>query len=83
MLVKKAQRYRACGTQEVWIFSKEARGTFLYSEQRRAILDENDEFRPEAIPGFAIRIGDCWTATKATATVQVIYRRCAREKRVQ
>lgn len=58
MLVKKAQRYRACGTREVWIFSKETRETFLYSEQRRAILDENDEFSPEPIPGFAIRIGD-------------------------
>ena len=58
MLVKKAQRYRACGTREVWIFSKETRETLLYSEQRRAILDENEEFRPESIPGFAIRIGD-------------------------
>jgi Uma2 family endonuclease len=56
--VKKAQRYRACGTQEVWIFSGETREVFLYSEQRRAILDENDEFRPEPIPGFAMRIGD-------------------------
>jgi Uma2 family endonuclease len=58
MLVKKAQRYRTCGTREVWIFSKETRETFLCSGQRRAILDENDEFRPESIPGFAIRIGD-------------------------
>jgi Uma2 family endonuclease len=47
-----------CGTQEVWIFSVETRQIFLYSERRRAILDENDEFRPEPIPGFAIRIGD-------------------------
>jgi Uma2 family endonuclease len=58
MLVKKAQRYRACGTREVWIFSKEIRETYLYSDQRRAILDDNDEFRPETIPGFAVRIGD-------------------------
>jgi len=57
-LAKKAQRYRQCGTQEVWIFSLEARLAFLYSEHRRVILEENDEFRPETIPGFAIRIGD-------------------------
>ena len=57
-LVQKALRYRACGTAEVWIFSVETRHAFLYSEHRRAILDENDEFRPEPIPGFAIRIGD-------------------------
>jgi len=57
-LVKKAQRYRACGAQEAWIFSAETRLVFLYSEQRRVILEENDEFRPETIPGFAIRIGD-------------------------
>lgn len=58
MLAKKAQRYRRCGTQEVWIFSGETKLTFLYSERRRAILDENEDFRPEPISGFAIRIGD-------------------------
>jgi Uma2 family endonuclease len=57
-LVQKAKRYRACGTAEVWIFSVETRQVLLFSEQRRVILDENDEFRPETIPGFAIRIGD-------------------------
>jgi Uma2 family endonuclease len=57
-LAKTAKRYRACGTQEVWIFSAETKQTFLYSERRRAILDENEDFRPEPIPGFAIRIGD-------------------------
>ncbi len=57
-LVQKAQRYRRCGTAEVWIFSVESRQVLLFSEHRRLILDENDEFRPESIPGFAIRIGD-------------------------
>jgi Uma2 family endonuclease len=55
---EKARRYRQCGTQEVWIFSVETRQAHLYSEHRRVILDENDEFRPEPIPGFSIRIGD-------------------------
>ena len=58
MLVQKAQRYRACGTQDVWIFSVETRQVLLFSEHRRVILDENDEFHPETIPGFAIRIGE-------------------------
>ena len=58
MLAKKAQRYRASGTEEAWVFSLESRQTFLYSEQRRAILDESEEFRPGPIPGFAMRIGD-------------------------
>jgi Uma2 family endonuclease len=58
MLAKKAKRYRQCGTQEVWIFSVETRETYLYSDRRRAILDESEEFRPEPIPGFAMRIED-------------------------
>jgi Uma2 family endonuclease len=57
-LLIKADRYRACGTQEVFIFSVETRHVLLLSERRRVILEENDEFRPETIPGFAIRIGD-------------------------
>ncbi|MGA2737461.1 MAG: Uma2 family endonuclease [Bryobacteraceae bacterium] len=57
-LLQKAQRYRQCGTQEVWIFCVETRQVFLFSENRQSILDENDDFRPEPIPGFSIRIGD-------------------------
>jgi Uma2 family endonuclease len=57
-VARKAQRYRQCGTQEVWIFSAETRLAFVYSEHRRDILEDDDEFRPETIPGFAIRIGD-------------------------
>jgi Uma2 family endonuclease len=56
MLAKKAKRYCQCGTQEVWVFSLETRETYLYSDRRRAILDESEEFRPEPIPGFAMRI---------------------------
>jgi hypothetical protein len=56
--IQKALRYHGCGTQEVWIFCQATRQAYLYSEHRRLILHENDEFRPETIPGFAIRIGD-------------------------
>jgi Uma2 family endonuclease len=57
-LSKKAQRYRNCGTKEVWIFSIETREAYVYSEKQRVILDEDGEFRSDLIPGFAIRLGD-------------------------
>jgi Uma2 family endonuclease len=58
MLAKKAKRYRQCGTEEVWVFSLETRQTYLYSDHRSAILDEREEFRPEPMAGFAMRIED-------------------------
>jgi Uma2 family endonuclease len=57
-LIKKAQRYRSCGTKEVWIFSIETREAYVYSEHQRVILDENGEFRSSLIPGFSIRLAD-------------------------
>jgi|SRR5579872_328267 len=57
-LMKKAQRYRDCGTAEVWIFSIETRQAYLMSDSRNVILDEDQEFRPETIPGFSIRLGE-------------------------
>jgi Uma2 family endonuclease len=57
-LVKKAKRYRRCGTKEVWVFSIENREAYCYSETRPVILDEDQDFAPEQLPGFSIRIGD-------------------------
>lgn len=57
-LMKKAERYRRCGTKEVWIFSIEIREAFLLNETQRVLLDENQEFCSDLIPGFSIRIGD-------------------------
>jgi Uma2 family endonuclease len=57
-LMKKAQRYREHGTKEVWIFSIALREAYVYSESRRAILDENEQFSTDLIPGFSIRIGE-------------------------
>lgn len=57
-VMKKAHRYRDCGTKEVWIFSIDSREAFLFSEDHKAILDENDPFESSLIPGFSIRIGD-------------------------
>ncbi len=57
-LMKKARRYRKCGTKEVWIFDIEGREAYVLSENQRAILDENQNFQSELIPGFSIRLGD-------------------------
>jgi Uma2 family endonuclease len=57
-LVKKVGRYRNCGTKEAWIFDIDSRRAFLFSEERDAILGENDQFGSSLIPGFSIRIGD-------------------------
>lgn len=57
-LMKKARQYRKCGTKEVWVFYIEGREAFAFKEQQRAILDENQQFQSELIPGFSIRLGD-------------------------
>lgn len=57
-ILKKAARYRRSGTKEVLVFSIENRVAFLLNEDQRVILDENQEFRSDLIPGFSIRIGD-------------------------
>jgi Uma2 family endonuclease len=57
-LMKKAVRYQRCGTQEVWVFSIEMRVAFQLNERQRVLLDENQQFRSDLIPGLSIRIGD-------------------------
>jgi hypothetical protein len=34
------------------------RVAFLLNENQRVLLDENQQFRSDVIPGFSIRIGD-------------------------
>src|SRR5580700_7618451 len=38
-LVKKADRYRKCGTKEAWIIDPDSRTAFLYSDALKTILD--------------------------------------------
>jgi Uma2 family endonuclease len=57
-LVKKADRYRKCGTKEAWILDTESRRAFLFSDDREAILDENQQFVSTLVPGFSIRLGN-------------------------
>jgi Uma2 family endonuclease len=57
-LLEKALRYRRCGAEEVYLFSLRTRQVFHHSAHGTVVLGENDEFRPQQIPGFAIHIGD-------------------------
>jgi Uma2 family endonuclease len=54
----KALRYIRYGTREVYVFSLDSRRAYRFSEAGDQVLRETDEFRPETIPGFAIRIAD-------------------------
>jgi Uma2 family endonuclease len=57
-LMKKARRYRKCGTKEVWILDTEGREAFVMNDQQRTLLDETQLFQSDLIPGFSIRLGD-------------------------
>jgi Uma2 family endonuclease len=57
-LVQKKDRYRRCGTAEVWLISPEDRSVYTYSDDRRAILAGNDELSTPLIPGFSITVED-------------------------
>jgi len=57
-LMKKAERYRKCGTREVWVLSQETREAFVKSDERRALLSDQDFFESPQILGFRIRLGE-------------------------
>src|SRR5579862_3823942 len=57
-LMAKAARYRKNGTQEVWVLSPETRDTFLLSQDRKELLDDDQMFKSKLIPGFSIRLAD-------------------------
>ena len=54
--MQKLMHYRTCGTKEVWMLV--AGNAFVFSEREEIILDENDDFRSDLIPGFSIRLKD-------------------------
>jgi len=56
--MRKINRYRECGTKEVWLISPSTRRALVFSEHADRILHENDEFRSDLIPGFSIRLKD-------------------------
>ena len=57
-LLRKKDRYRSCGTEEVWIISPETREVLVYSERGNRILGEDAELATELIPGFQLLVRD-------------------------
>jgi Uma2 family endonuclease len=57
-LMEKAARYRKCGTKEVWVLSQGTRQAFVQSDAQHALLNDDQMFESELIPGFSIRLGD-------------------------
>jgi Uma2 family endonuclease len=57
-LVQKADRYRKCGTQEVWVLDIESRKAFVFSSNRNEILEGDQQFASPLIPGVSISISD-------------------------
>jgi Uma2 family endonuclease len=52
-LWRKKDRYRRCGTREVWIISLETEEVFVYAETGNHILSKADELRTDLLPGFS------------------------------
>jgi len=57
-LLAKAYRYRDRGTEGVYVFSIATRQILVCSQYPLTALGVNQDFRPEQIPGFSIRISD-------------------------
>ena len=55
-LSRKKERYRRCGTREVWIVSPEACEVLIYSERGDRILRGDAELSTPLIPGFQIPV---------------------------
>jgi Uma2 family endonuclease len=55
-LWRKKDRYRRCGTREVWIISMETEEIFVYAERGNVILKGQDTIQTDLIPGFSISV---------------------------
>jgi len=55
-LVRKKDRYRRCGTAEVWIISPDSREVYVYSDHGDRILGEDAELSTDLIPGFRLPV---------------------------
>lgn len=58
MLVRKKDRYLACGTREVWLIEQESPEIFIYSDRGRRILKGDDAIETDLIPGFSITVAE-------------------------
>ncbi len=57
-LIRKKERYRSCGTAEVWVVSPEGEEVLVYSDQGKRILKGNDVLETGLIPGFSISVAE-------------------------
>jgi Uma2 family endonuclease len=57
-VLRKVLRYRRCGTKEVWVFSMATRQALVHSDERQALLDDDQIFESSLIPGFAMQLAD-------------------------
>ncbi len=57
-LMQKAVRYRQCGTREVWVLAPKTRQSFVLSDERQSILNDQQPFESPLIPGFSIRLAE-------------------------
>ncbi len=57
-LLRKKERYRACGVREVWILSIDTEGIFVYSDHGNRILKGSDVLETDLLPAFSTSIAD-------------------------
>ncbi len=62
-LMRKKERYRRCGTREVWIVVPETREVQVYSDRGDRILREDAELSTPLIPGFQIPVKTLFETT--------------------
>lgn len=55
-LLRKKERYRGCGTAEVWIIAPETREVMVYSAGGDRILRQDAELSTELMPGFRLPV---------------------------
>jgi Uma2 family endonuclease len=57
-LLRKKERYRSCGTSEVWLISPDTCEVLVYSERGDRILRLDAELSTELLPGFRMTVGN-------------------------
>jgi Uma2 family endonuclease len=55
-LLRKKERYRRCGTDEVWILAPETREVFVDSSRGDRMLSADAELSSELLPGFRVPV---------------------------
>ncbi|SPF50997.1 conserved hypothetical protein [Candidatus Sulfopaludibacter sp. SbA4] len=55
-VLRKKDRYRRCGTEEVWLISPDSREVLVYSARGDRILREDAVLATDLIPGFEIPV---------------------------